>query len=316
LRGFGLDRLNNEFYTSDGFVPTTGVWYRFDVKISNTTIDWYVDGNAQPSGNFSGMDASSGSLGVWLMGNNYGATTTMSMDIDDVLVIEDVGARTPNFPIGPGQVLTLNLNGDGTHNNAGAFKDSGGNSPPASPSYTKLDDSPLSDSGTDYIYQETADSSAYMEHTFTSLPGWMSNSFGSVHGYNAYLSYIWLEGGWYVIVPVGGKLLVGSTTITYIANQVVDTNLSWQSLGSGTATQPTISELNAMKVRYGFSDNMGGGGGHVRRDMIFAQVAIAPDTPTSVPVTTNIDALLGDALALSSSNLYVPAIFERIDWRA
>jgi hypothetical protein len=144
---------------SDGpdFVPDT--WHFVQTREETSGIvEGYVDGTALTT-----LDTTSGHaggvLGTYLLGNAIGNTDTLDMYYADLI---GYGNLTRPWPIPDFQVELLGPVGEGTHVNSGSFTDDAANSPPVTP-HLRVDEIPVSTTGTDFISQTTIGASDYIE---------------------------------------------------------------------------------------------------------------------------------------------------------
>jgi hypothetical protein len=129
--------------------------FRYDVAGTPHTVDWRVDGTAQPSAS---TPATSTTISTTQFGNSA-AAETFQAHYDDVLVSRD----PTQYPLADGRVFALRPNGTGTSVNPQHFQDDDGTALDAT-SWQRLDEAPM-DSLTDYIQQVTNGASSYAELT-------------------------------------------------------------------------------------------------------------------------------------------------------
>ena len=148
---------------TDSSAISTGVWYRIDTRMTYNVgtgdylLEWQLDGVAQTS--LSTNTANGPSMNGVTLGN-WDANCTGDWAIDDYVGLQPIGDFPP-YPIGAGECYYRVSTSDGTHNTAGNFSDEVPNSPPAAVS-SRLDEGP-STSTTDYVWQDTASGTSYLE---------------------------------------------------------------------------------------------------------------------------------------------------------
>jgi len=162
LRPYVIRTDDVTYYGSDGIAPTTDTFYKIDLRIhGGTLMEWRVDDAAQPDFT-NGPDYALGSV----IFGAFGATVTADIAYDDHTMLD--GSPIPDW-LPTLQVVCLLPDSDGTHNTPSYFTDDASNSPPAANLYQRIDEGPSS-SQADYFYQNTDDTSAYMEFGHGAIP--------------------------------------------------------------------------------------------------------------------------------------------------
>ena len=250
LRAFGEDGSGVQ-YGADGFTPAEDVWYCIDMLVdSPEDISWAVDEAAQPSANFSGLTG--GGMGVLLLGNKYGATTTFEIDFDDAVSVVATAGREPSYPIGPHDISTLRPVAEGTHVDESNFTDDQANSPPVNP-HLRLDDNPSVANDTDFVYQSTADSGtggSYLEYVLPDLPAMEDPA--AVHavlGYFSYKRHVGADITGFLLA----KMVTGSSSESFGGNMAMGATKNWRT-DYFHGAQLTRAQVNDMVLRHGFDD--------------------------------------------------------------
>jgi hypothetical protein len=164
---FGYDQPTQRFSLTVGASTATsastvsaGTWYvvdlRYDLRNNPHLGDWRVNGVAQ--GQVTRAAAASTATGFGL-----GATANPSVytaNFDDVLVANQAKA----YPIGDGKVVRLILDGVGTHDTPGNFRDNDNTAVDAT-SWQRVDDVPMT-SLADYVLELNNGATNYLEFTF------------------------------------------------------------------------------------------------------------------------------------------------------
>jgi len=247
FRSFAED-LDETLFGADGDVAITGNWIQLDMKITDTTVDWQVAGNAQPSGSFASI--SGGAIGRCSLGNQDGGTATFDCYWDDGVGVQVDAAKTPQYPIGAGYVARLVPTGVGTHVGASDFTDSGSNNPPVNP-HLLVDEIPTAEADTDYVAQTTLNTASYMEYELTDLP---SDAL-MVHGAKTFTGYKGPSAG---TSGLGIRVVYGGTETT-LFNAAVGVGTAKEYLRadfSPTGFPLAPSGVNGLKYRHGFSGDV------------------------------------------------------------
>lgn len=135
-----------------------GAWHvidmRYNVGGASHTVDWRVDGTAQPGASTPGTSTT---VSTTQFGTN--AAETVQAHYDDVLMSRSAA----DYPLGDGRVFALWPNGMGTSVNPTHFQNDTGTTLDAT-SWQRLDEAPMADL-TDYITQVTQNGASYAEVT-------------------------------------------------------------------------------------------------------------------------------------------------------
>jgi len=290
LRPFGFTTTSGHDYGPDGFVPQAGIWYRLDAKFGGgsdpTSVDWSIDGVAQAS--YTPSVSGGGALGIPIIGNSNSVNTTMTLDIDDIIWVwhsaTPSGTQSPEYPIGPGEVVIIRPNLAGTHATPSAFQDSNSNSPPASTAWNLIDDTLASTSDTDKIWQDTSNANAYLEYHASNLPTTTQN----INGLKTYFG---------LKKHTDTSILVSLRIATVLQGaeeredpQLIGTSKKYESPKT-PQVDVTIDDVNALLYRFGWDDFATRGANYGSKTGvhdIFTQVDVSllpPETP--LPPTTN-----------------------------
>lgn len=135
-----------------------GAWHvidmRYNVGSASHSVDWRVDGTAQPGASTPGTSTT---VSTAQFGTN--AAETLEAHYDDVLMSRSAA----DYPLGDGRVFALRPNGMGTSLNPTHFQNDTGTTIDAT-SWQRLDEAPMADL-TDYITQVTQNGASYAELT-------------------------------------------------------------------------------------------------------------------------------------------------------
>lgn len=226
-------------------------WVRIDELFDqpNATFEWSVDGDPQ-----TGIGTSTFVPTFDGFGKNVD-TASVRIFIDDISVVHTVAGDDATveaavracYPIGEGYVLALRPNASGTHNDGGVFSASSGT---LADSWQLLDDAaPWLGGATDTVQQDSIETTKYLEYEFEALPGGVTPIRGvmtigeirqagasannvEVHTLLGALDYKGHDGLWF-----GGPAI--------------------QSINAGVeTTAPSVADVNAIKVRWGYSDDV------------------------------------------------------------
>lgn len=250
LRACGATAANQ---AASGAVVTTGVWYRVDVKIvrdSTVTVDIRVNGSAQAQYSVAGAASTLGGFTVGIIDS-----CSADMFVDDICVSGTSG----DYPLGPGTVIGLYPNADGTHatNNSGDFGKGSGAGTGVNQSDTDTWQSlenPLDLTvGTNFLGDIGAltDLTEYLELQFENLPSWVDTVnavtlVATTHSASTTANNLTL------------RIYDGSTQTTVInadhsETGIVSTVVTRTTNASGSAWTPSL--VNAERVRFTSSDN-------------------------------------------------------------
>jgi Tfp pilus assembly protein PilX len=143
-------------------------WYTFDLRMqvlgTNTrTIEWYIDGVAQPTASV--VDGAGSGAGPRVAFGQYALSTgsygsAYTAYFDDAVI----SLTSSDFPIGDINISPLRPDGFGTHVNPTYFQTRQGY-PPDANSWQLLDDSPMNNN-VDLLRMVTASATSYLEVTF------------------------------------------------------------------------------------------------------------------------------------------------------
>lgn len=280
IRPFGFTTTSGNTYGTDGFQPIENIWYRLDLNV-HTAIDWQVDGVVQPS--FTPTLVGGGALGVPILGNANSVNTTMSLDIDDVICAwHSAGGQRPTYPIGPGKVVLIRPDSDGTHSGAGDFTDSNSNSPPAANAYQLIDDDPITDTASgDYFRQTSANTNSYLEFNFSNLP---ADALG-VNGYRPWIGAAKDNDGISLFTSLRSHQFIKTTE----TDNEISRSSTAKAYTAGTTVQDdiTIDDINNFKYRIGYDPLTGSSRGSKTRLLdIFVSVDIQYLDETPEPAET------------------------------
>ena len=231
-----------------------GVWTRIDLKVDVSANPWVVyceiDGSS-----FNGTSAQAAATIIGF-GIGQGVTTgpAYTMYADDVIVSTTLG----DYPIGPGVVIGLSPNADGTHNaGTNVMEDASGNDIGAVTAYNLLDDVPLSAGGvTDRVQQTANGAGNYAEVQFADLAVTPS----AIHGVIGLLAYQSAA----TQANTGGCIasadaFATQTTIWGAAGALADYSESSAFYKSAIIAPPggswSTDEVGALRVRLGYSDD-------------------------------------------------------------
>lgn len=253
FRAFQKAGSNAATFSTDGPTAATGVWYQIDyeVKVDSATspdthtINWQVDGVVQAA-LVTLVDAATYTSFVY---GNGGSSPTSAAEfyIDDHVMVNFSVNLEPSYPIGSGQVSLLQVDGVGTHLNAGHFTDSNANSPPVNP-HLLVDELPIATTDTDYVSQTTIDVTSYLEFTLSALPAGAPDE---VHGVSLAGSFSNA-----LAADMTARLVAAGVTI---GGSLTSANTNSQIYGFNGLTRSglwTVAELNGAVIRAGFSNDV------------------------------------------------------------
>jgi hypothetical protein len=224
-----------------GSAPSAGSWHLIDMKVNvgtnPRTIDWRVDGVAQPQASYSTAAATTTAV-------EFGAPNarTYTANYDDMIVSQTAA----DYPIGDGKVLALRPNAMGTHNTPANFQNNDGTAIDAN-TYTRLDDDPMT-SSVDYVKQVTALSTSYVELGFADT---VESCFNGVSGVLAYHSA--------GTAANNGKASIfdGTAERTIFSGDMSESSLFYKSAVITPAASPwTQSAVNGLIGRVGYSTDV------------------------------------------------------------
>jgi hypothetical protein len=145
----------------DGPVIVADTWYRIDIHVDASAnpwvVKWQVDGSAQTDGS---APVAAADLTFVRLGSS---TTDLGTPYYDDWMVSLTAA---DYPLGPGQIIDLKPNADGTHSIVlGGFADASGALISLSTAFDDLDDVPIDESAT-YVAQPSAAATEYVEVAF------------------------------------------------------------------------------------------------------------------------------------------------------
>lgn len=282
------------------FVPSTGVWYRIDVKMvrgsTTWTVDWQVDGAAQTQASKSTQ--TSGNHTTFRIGNDgggaaAGAAATATYYVDDIVV----STTSADYPIGQGGVQGLYPNADGTHNYNAAtdFKYNNStnvNGTSSSETGTNANlQNPLSTTVGNFMAEASAGTTEYLAWQFTNLTA----AYTAINGVNVVSTH---HSSGTTANTQSLRLLDGSTEGVVAAlvdwsDTTIDTNNKTFATAPSTAGAWSTTLVNALQVRWGFSTN-------VATVPYIDGVCLEVEGPISTGVARDLAANVGTATSATS----------------
>ena len=239
--------------TTAGPVVTSLNWYCIDVKAVTSAnpwlTDWQVDSLAQTQNSYAHASENMSVI-------DYGIRTNgvQTVYYDDI--VHSVTAA--DYPIGPGGTYGLIPNADGVHNNAAnVMEDSAGNDIDGVNyfAWSKLDDMPWTTTvGTDRVQQTNVGAVNYCEINFADLLEAMQ----TIIGVDALLEYAASntnadKGGCMIYDGISGYTLYGSPLARADYSET-----SAYFKHAAVAVTKTYAAVNAVKCRFGYSDDVDG----------------------------------------------------------
>lgn len=238
---------------------TTGVWYQLDWLIDVSANPWTMSASINNGAEFSGPFTQAADT---FASFTFGLTVAVAYSVifDDVII----SATAADYPIGPGQVLALSPNADGTHSPSTPDCIRGGGASPSlisgsNTAYQYLDDLPFpsgTSPTTDRINQDitSGHTTHYVEVLFADTTQEIIN--GAV-GLLAY-------GGDSATANNGSTIVVrsDSTEIEIYGSSSTPQDMSETSVffKSAIITAPgggwTSTEINALVMRLGYSGDV------------------------------------------------------------
>jgi hypothetical protein len=265
-------RFGNAAVTVASSTVSAGTWYRIELRFvastSPRTADWQIDDAAQTSISSAGAGSSVNTL---RLGSTVNADV-YTVNYDDVLI----SATSGDYPIGAGTVVGLRPDGMGTSSPTPATSFSNDDTSPIDVTTPgRLDDNPMT-SLTDYVRQQTAGVSDYVEVTFG------DTSTTCVVGVSGLLAYH--AAG---TAADNGKTSIfdGSTErVVFSGDMSMTTPLQYRSAIVAPASAPwTPSAVNSLKARIGYSSDANP---NPYWDGLLLEVATGVDVPGTVTVTS------------------------------
>jgi hypothetical protein len=224
-------------------------WVRIDIKydVTNGTLDWQLNGNAQPQK----TGIATGTSTYVRPTLTYSATYNLEAYYDDLIISNTSG----DYPIGEHVVVGIRPNADGTHDNADTYLENSAGDPINGTTvyaYDKLNENPWSGTeGTDYIQQNATDAAKYVEVQFNN-----PSIGGTIFGARALMQLN--SSGW---STNNGKAYIfdadsQSTTVFSGDHSSEGTVLQYK---GAMVTVPsggwTAAQVNALKARIGYSSD-------------------------------------------------------------
>ena len=253
-------------------------WYRLDLRLTaNTnprTADWQIDGVAQPAISSAGTASTVNRL---ILGSTVGADA-YTVNFDDVVT----SATSADYPIGAGSVLPLRPDGVGTHDTPGSFRHQDGSAIDAT-THQRLDDDPLT-SSTDYVRQEVAGATNYIELTFGDTGAGCVVGVAGIVAYHAASS-----------TANVGKTSVfdGATERIIFSGDMSEVALFYRSAIVARPAGWTTAAVNALRGRIGYASDVSP---NPYWDALLLEVATGSSTPGTVTIT----ATAGDSTVVAT----------------
>jgi hypothetical protein len=243
---FGYDTSSQKFTVTVGAstaqsanTVSAGSWYvidlRYDLRANPHLGDWRIDGVNQGQVTRAAAATTANAFA-------FGATANPSVytaNFDDLFVADQATA----YPIGDGRIVPLLLNGVGTHNTPGNFRDNDGTAIDAS-SWQRLDEVPMTVT-TDYVRQQTNGGTTYLEFTFANTAETCIRDVSAVLAYHSATN-----------TANNGKTSVfdgGSESIVF-SGDMSNTAIQYKSTIATPATAPWgQAAVDGLVARVGFS---------------------------------------------------------------
>ncbi|MGH2756066.1 MAG: hypothetical protein ACRDLB_16770 [Actinomycetota bacterium] len=233
-------------FGTDAATPALGTvqagrWYVIDLKVDLASslwrADWRIDGVDQPQATHS--EAATTAIEF-----RYGSDVTAdayTANYDDA----SVSTISGDYPLGDGRVLALRPNGEGTGNGRANFGNETGTLIGTNANL-RLDDDPMN-SAIDYIWQDTASSTSYVELDFedvtrtcikgvSALLAYNSSGTGGNNGKTSIFA------GTTERVLLSGDMSAGGTGLRYARTIIAPAGPYW-----------TQSLVNGLTARFGYS---------------------------------------------------------------
>ena len=243
---FGYDTSSQTFTLTVGAstaqsasAVSAGTWYvidlRYDLRSSPHLGDWRIDGVDQGQVTRAAAATTANAFA-------FGATANPSLytaNFDDLFVADQATA----YPIGDGRVVPLLLNGVGTHNTPGNFRDNDGTAIDAG-SWQRLDEVPMTVT-TDYVRQQTNGGTTYLEFTFANTAETCIRDLSAVLAYHSATN-----------TANNGKTSVfdGGSESIVLSGDMSNTAIQYGSTIATPATAPwNQSAVDGLLARVGFS---------------------------------------------------------------
>jgi hypothetical protein len=240
-------------FGADGPSVQTGVWYRIDANLYNygspnrEVVEWSQDGVAQPT-----LDIAAGArLFYTIRFGDNAAAWTGDVCFDDFVLVWSSTYTYPAYPIGPGRCYYITTAGDGAHVDPDRFTDNAGNSPPASV-WDRLDEGP-STSTADYVYQNSAGTTSYLECTRQQLPAGATRFHGAVMRFGRSVPSAYAQTTLHVRLysPDDGSDWSSASVDGVSAGK---TYVKRSIRGAADETTWSVAKANAARMRIGFED--------------------------------------------------------------
>lgn len=242
-------------------------WIRIDLEFTAGTnprsVAWQVDGAAQAGLSTSGAATT---VRYLRLGSNVSGDT-YTVNYDDVVISGTAG----DYPIGEGTVVPLRPDGMGANAGPDSFHHDGGPVIDAN-TYRRLDDDPI-DTTSDYVQQDTAGASDYLEVTLSDTS---ERCIVGVSGLVAYHSQAAARNNGTT------RLVDGATEQAIYSGDMSETRLFYRSALIPPTGAWTKAAVNALRMRIGY-------GTDIRPvpywDALLVEIATGEGAPGIVTVT-------------------------------
>lgn len=234
------------------FAPATGIWYRLDgfvdCRNNPNTFDLMVDGVPLTQAT---LAQAADTVDGLTFGASIGSNVTADVYYDDIVCSQTAG----DYPIGPGRVVGLSPNADGTHSftdNDFEYNDTTAFTPSATDVYTYVDERPIT-AIADFISQNVIRSTGYVEVQLEDLVG----TIAAIHGIeviSTHHSAATQANNSTMKLNDGGTLQDVYTSKDWSQTTAVFQGTSIASAPSGGRW--TQDKINALRIRWGYAGDI------------------------------------------------------------
>ncbi len=264
-------RLTLRFANRAPVVATSTIsaaaWVRIDLQYTASTnprsATWQVDGVDQADVTASGAATT---VRYLRLGSNV-RRDTYTAHYDDVMV----SATAADYPIGEGMVLPLRPDGMGSSVTPDSFHHEDGSAIDAD-TYRRLDDDPM-DSTSDYVQQDTAGASDFLEMTLSDTSERCIVGVSGLVGYHSQAA---------ARNRGATRLVDGATELDIYTGDMSETRLFYRSAMIPPSGAWTRAAVNALRIRIGY-------GADIRPvpywDALLVEIATGESAPGIVTVT-------------------------------
>lgn len=252
---------------------TTGVWYRLDWSFNVTTNPWAVKASIDGVEFANAGPALAGSTVINLQFGRSSVDQACTVYFDDCLIT----TAAADYPLGPGEIMALRPDADGTHVNPGSFTNDAGQAigGAGGSAFQYLDEDPWTTNRTDYVTQTVAGSTDELRVTFPD-----SRADGIINGVRA----------WYALDSSGTQAFAGgvadiysSTTVTNVAPSGDWSNNIWEAYAANVTPNSspwTRAQLDAIEGEIGHATAQPA---NPRWDGLIVQYDFTPRVPKTSP---------------------------------